>query len=548
MIGICCNQNERETVREFFQLFKTPWEFWILGRYYEVIISTVYETPELKADLKIVFSSEPTNLDTIKNTLVDSSSSGYLVDYNGIRLPIYGKLARLRGPGHPLICGQIDSEVIGIAFSEPPEGILRIGYDLFSEVAFLLSEGQPGEYALIPTLELHISLLREWIVRAGIPLVEIPPIPWGYNFIACLTHDVDFAGIRQHKFDHTMWGFIYRALVGSFLGFLGGTYPFNQLLKNWIAVLSLPLVYMGIIRDFWDEFKEYTEIEKDACSTFFLIPFKKRPGDKVQEKLLAQRATSYDINDVQKQVHDLINQGFEVGLHGIDAWHDVDKGKQELNQIVRVIGQNNVGVRMHWLCFDLSSPAILEEVGFKYDSTFGYNRVIGYRGGTTQVFRPLGVKQLLEVPLHIQDTAMFIALALTSTQAWDLCTKVMNDTARYGGVMTVLWHMRSLAPERLWGEFYKHMLHELRARGAWVSSAGQVVQWFRQRRSIRFEDSRFENGKLRLWLKPESQLSQPFMFIRVYNPQDIEFQKRHGEDTYKDILYNGDTYLEIPLD
>ena len=148
-------------------------------------------------------------------------------------------------------------------------------------MAFLLSEGQPVENALIPTLELHISLLREWIVGAGIPLVEIPPVPWGYQFIACLTHDVDFAGIRRHKLDHTMWGFIYRALVGSLLGFFRGTGSFDRLVKNWIAVFSLPLVYLGLLDDFWDHFDRYAELEKGLSSTFFLIPFKHRVGDKV---------------------------------------------------------------------------------------------------------------------------------------------------------------------------------------------------------------------------------------------------------------------------
>ena len=54
--------------------------------------------------------------------------------------------------------------------------VVRIGFDLFQEVRHLLTLGQPAEFASIPTLELHISLLRELIVSQGLPLVEILPV------------------------------------------------------------------------------------------------------------------------------------------------------------------------------------------------------------------------------------------------------------------------------------------------------------------------------------------------------------------------------------
>src|SRR5438034_4827601 len=85
--------------------------------------------------------------------------------------------------------------------------MLRLGYSLFREVEYLLSVGQPPENAHTPTLDMHIMMLRDWILDAGITLLEIPPSPSGHRFAVCLTHDVDFLRIRDHKFDHTMWGF-----------------------------------------------------------------------------------------------------------------------------------------------------------------------------------------------------------------------------------------------------------------------------------------------------------------------------------------------------
>ena len=550
MIGVACKGAEREIVREFFELFKTPWEFLLEGRNYDVVISTLDEMPKADPRLLIIFSSTPVKFDELRGISIDSVAFDHGINHDRTRLPIYGRLARLRGKGQPLMYdyNQSNSGPVVVKISEPHRKIVRVGYDLFSEVAFLLSQGQPIENSLIPTLEAHISLLRSWIIEAGIPLVEIPPIPWEHSFMACLTHDVDFVGIRRHKFDHTFWGFVYRAVVGSVIDLFRGRGSLARLIRNWMAVVSLPLVYLRLLRDFWDQFERYAEIDKSFSSTFFLIPFRDRIGDKLRGRFSGRRATHYDISDVQKQVEMLVEQGFEIGLHGIDAWHSAEKGKQELRRIAGATGQQEVGVRMHWLYLDHQSPAVLEQAGFSYDSTFGYNETVGYRAGTLQVFRPLGATHLLELPLHIQDTALFNPrrMALSEEAAWDLCKTLIDGATYYGGVVTVLWHLRSLAPERCWGEFYTRLLQELRERGAWFGTARRVVDWFRWRRSVVFEESSFNNNRVQLRLKYGSHGSAPPLFLRVHKPHRLGSMST--ERTFIDIPLTGQSSMEISLD
>jgi len=549
MIGVLCKDSERDTAREFFELFKTPWEFFGEGRHYEVVVSTLAETPALNANLLIIYSSDPAEFDTQKKIARESSASHQLTTADGIRLPIYGKLTTFHRTDGPLMQDKFCSDAFVLGFSEPQGEILRVGYDLFQEIAFLLSDGQPIRYAFIPTLEFHISLLRDWIVNAGIPLVEIPPIPWGHKFIVCLTHDVDFGGIRRHKLDYTMWGFVYRALFGSFSEYAKGNIPFAQVMKNWTAVFSLPLVYLGIIKDFWDDFERYLEIETHLASTFFLIPFKNRAGENMEGQFHGRRATAYDIGDLRKQTERLINRGFEIGLHGIDAWNNAEKGKQEMNRIVEMTGQKDIGVRIHWLFFNRRSPAILEQAGFDYDSTFGYNETIGYKAGTTQVFRPLGIDRLLELPLHIQDTALFFPkrLGLSPTQAWNLCKTILKTATRFGGVITLLWHQRSLAPERLWDEFYVRLVQELKSLGVWFGTASQVVQWFRRRRSVTFGDARHNGDSLGLRINYDADVSEPRMFLRLHRPRKTASSQLKAKSSHIDLLYKGESSIEIPL-
>jgi hypothetical protein len=545
LIGVISCDHEKRIVEEFFQLFKTPWEFYAPDGNYDVVLSTKNEIPRANSKLTIIYGSDITHFNLGEKIDIQSKYRKASVEYKGVEIPIYGKLLTFEGTGEPILKLKDGSEIAGVKLGNSEIKIILLGYNLFEEIYFLLSVGQPRENALIPTLDIHISILRNLIIDAGIPLIEIPPIPAGYDFIASLTHDVDFVGIRKHKFDHTMWGFLYRGSIGSFFSFLKGRYSLSRLVRNWKAVLSLPAIYLGLCKDFWLEFDSYLAIEKDLKSTFFLIPFKNVVGEKISRRNSKWRAARYDITDVEEWAKKLINLGYEIGLHGIDAWHSYEKGCQELKRISEVTKKSEIGVRMHWLCFEEHSPEILEEAGFSYDSTMGYNETIGYLAGTTQVFRPLSVRNILELPLHIQDTSLLNSrkLRLTEEQAWRVCVDFINRLSLHGGVLTILWHMRSLAPERLWDEFYVRLLEELKKRHAWITSAERVVAWFLKRRELSFEDVCFTGDKLVLSLKFDGNISDPDFILRVHLP---ELEGR-GTQNHIDIPLSGKRELEIPL-
>src|SRR5262249_4862353 len=161
---------------------------------------------------------------------------------------------------------------------------------------------------------LHIRLLRNLITANGVRLVEIPPVPYGHRYVACLTHDLDHPSIRRHKFDRTMLGFLYRATLGSLSQLLRGRLSARGLARNWAAAAALPLVYLGLAKDFWLNFSRYTELEGGAPSTFFVIPFADRPGRNAP----SARAARYGAAHISDQLRELAASGCEVALHGID--------------------------------------------------------------------------------------------------------------------------------------------------------------------------------------------------------------------------------------
>lgn len=544
-------ESQFKVIEEFFQLFKTPWEFYEDEREYDVlIISKDTQIEKINAKFFLIFGNEGMEFDIRKKISLDINPNIKVLRFAEFDLPIYTKISTFKNISDCAVCLKSESGIIGLKIKEENKTFFRIGYNLFEEVGFLLSKGQPIECAFIPTLEVHIALLRKWIVNAGIPLIEVPPIPAGYDFIACLSHDVDFVKICNHIFGHAMWGFIYRGLVGSCKKLINGKTSYSRLLQKWKAVLLLPFVYLGLADDFWFQFDRYLKIEKYLKSTYFFIPFKNRVGNKVSNRNASLRAAKYDINDLKKLLSYLIKEGYEIGVHGIDAWHNVESGYQERKRISEIIGESNLGIRMHWLLHDDQTFQILEKAGYLWDSSFGYNETVGYRGGTTQVFRPIEVKNLLELPIHIQDTTLFYPrrMGLSEKQAMNLCKKLINNASICGGVLTINWHQRSLGPERLWEDFYVKLLEELRANRPWFASINQAVGWFRKRRSVSFDEVQFIGDKLRLCLRSSEADIQPPLLIRVHRPQIQNFKNNNNHlKNYFDLTWSGERKIEIPI-
>jgi hypothetical protein len=528
VLGLATDPADTGIVREFFELFKTPWEVASPSRSYPVVLSTVGVPNNLQADQFIVYGSRDEN--SAAEDFVSAVPGRPLeVDCGGTSLPIYGRLALSRRRSESrLAYGGYSADDAGHL---GPGRVRHIGYDLFEEVRLLLTEGQPPSMASTPTLELHIALLRRFLLDAGMSFVEIPPRPAGYEFICCLTHDVDFFGIRRHKFDRTLAGFLARATVGTLRDLARKRRPLREAVRNWVAVLSLPSIHAGLVEDFWKPFDDYAAIEDPRQSTFFLVPFKGKPGTAPDGSVHPDRAVRYEISDIAEQVEQGERRGSELAIHGIDAWRDASAGRAEMAQLTAVTGRPARGIRSHWLYFDSGAPAKLEAAEFEYDSTLGYNDAVGYRAGTSQAFRLPGCKTLMELPLSIMDSALFSSdrMGLTEGEAIECCRQIIANARQFGGTVVLNWHCRSLAPERLWGRFYQGLLNEISGgERAWFATAGQAVDWFRWRRSIQFEQTSAEAVEI----SADHRTSGPAGTIRLHltgqhpTVRDLSFEGR----------------------
>ena len=510
MISVFASEADQPVVREFFELFKTPWRFHAAAAPATILLCAGRDVPANDAALVIVFASGLISSDANAGARSEAKTGPEIFNHAGFELPIYG--SRL-----------VETSSRQIVFRRGHTNgrpFVRIGFDLFAEVRHLLTCGQPTEYAAAPTLELHIAFLRDLILSHSLPLVEIPPRPAGHAFTVCLTHDVDHVGIRNHKFDHTMFGFLYRATFGSVLDVCTGRKNAGQLAQNFFAVLRLPLVHLGLARDFWHQFDHYVALENGLPSTFFVIPKKGETGLAAGGKRPSKRAASYDAADLRDILQRLQAAGKEVAVHGLNAWRDAVAGRDERERITGLVGGGAAGIRMHWLYFDANAPEKLEAAGYVYDSTVGYNHTVGYRAGTSQVFKPLNTEHLLELPMHVMDTALFYPsyLNLSPKQAEGTVFPFIENAVHFGGVLTVNWHDRSLAPERLWGDFYARLLEQLQISRPWFATAAQTVAWFHQRRAATFEVAAADESRVKIKLPATGDDRLPALRVRIFPP------------------------------
>ena len=381
--------------------------------------------------------------------------------------------------------------------------------DIFKKISNLLNQGIAHNRE--PLCEFYLDRLREKL-KQFTTLVEIPPVPWGYSYMVALTHDVDITSVKERS-----WLSVGYAIYNCFL---------NRVFRDGIKILMAKAkaksfnFKKSFMKDPWNCFEEWLRIENEmgVKSSFYFIPFKDVAGIDAPKI----REAKYDLDE--GLIRRLVEGGWEVGVHGIDNWKSIEKGEEELERISKLT-DTKVGTRIHWLFFDKDTWKRLDKAGYYYDTSFGYNEDVGFRAGTLQVYQPGDVKNLVELPLNIQDGSLFRRkyLNLSEEEAKKRCDEIFGYAKKYGGVITLLWHQVSLAAPHNWGEFYRYLVEKGLKEGAWVTRAIDVVDWFKMRRDVRLSYIK-EGNELDIWIKGlEFRENIPEMRLRIHvEPERIK--------------------------
>lgn len=282
--------------------------------------------------------------------------------------------------------------------------------------------------------------------------------PENKNFAICLTHDVDEI---YPPFSHTLLSSFYHLRDLNFKKLR------EQLFWQRKGKKHSP---------YWN-FQQIIDLEKryNAKSSFYFLA-----TDKDIKRF------RYNIEDLKSELINIVDEGWGVGLHGgYFTFNDFEKIKKEKRRLEKSIGREVIGYRNHYLRFKTPDTwELLAKAGFKYDLTFGYNDMIGFRNGMCHPFKPFNLNSnkeidILEIPLNIMDGALF-GFVKSFEQAWKMTKKLIDTVEKYHGVLTILWHSNNFNCKfkEHWVRLYEDILNYGRARNAWMTSGEEIWKWW----------------------------------------------------------------------
>ena len=279
--------------------------------------------------------------------------------------------------------------------------------------------------------------------------------PENKKFAVCLTHDIDVVQFPKISIITDAARSLYHFQIKDAL-----KGPFHKINKKWNPI--------------WN-FKDIMALEEKyvAKSSFYFMGLEKGDQD-----------FNYEPEDLSQEMGHIIDQGWEVGLHGgHEAFKNLDVLKREKDRLEKVLGKKVIGYRNHFLRFRVPDTwELLTEAGFEYDATYGHSYCVGFRNGMCHPFRPYNLKtnseiDILEIPLAIMDMTLYDTyMRLDAQSAWMVAKNLIDTAEKYNGVLTILWHNTYLIEQNL--KFYMKILEYCHNKNAWITSGENIYNFW----------------------------------------------------------------------
>jgi len=340
-------------------------------------------------------------------------------------------------------------------FSDLPEDLAGI-YSSKEEYGGKLDEYDRFLYQFSKNKEVLKPIVSTYLIRHKLLDVEWPE---NRKFAVCLTHDIDTIAPSLKYSLYSAAKFASRL----------------QFKESWQR-MALKLKKNKSGNPFYN-FREISSIERKygAKSSFYFKTTSSDPIDWV-----------YDIKDLSEEIANLADLKFEVGLHGgFYSYNNADELRKEKQALESVLGHQVNGIRMHCLRFAIPNTwRLLANIGFKYDTTFGYSDMPGFRNGMCHPYKPYDLSSqeeinFLEIPLTIMDASLF---KMPFEKAWATIESLIDATEENKGVLTILWHNNTFDKVIYgkWASLYERILAVLKDKNAWMTSGEEIYEhWTR---------------------------------------------------------------------
>jgi hypothetical protein len=390
-------------------------------------------------------------------------------------IPIVGKPRKSQG-GEPIFWFRNKTEKIP-AF-ELKGNILSCNIDIFSIISWILRKQTArsatetlDSYPLfrhltsnfrVPIVDEYVEFFWEALKIAcrirDIPLLRIRPWPVGLP-ACCITHDIDY--IRTNFSQD-----LFRSIRD---------------LKDLRMKRCFRNVFSGLL-------KLLVPSQFTKCSAVFepelqrldsLIKFDQHAGIRPTYFIMPQGTDGYSPSDPSLSTRlNLLNLlKYEVALHAPPDY----LGRNLLSKFGICGQQDFVGVRYH----NLEMPSkenrlrmVFRESNIQYDSTVGYENIIGFRSGTCRPYK-IYRTQITELPLTLMDVTLQ-KTPYRYSEIVDLIDKVSLKK----GIFVFLFHPNYIDRDL---ELYKNVIRDLRERNFWMTTCKEATERWSSLSSVNVE-------------------------------------------------------------
>ena len=241
-----------------------------------------------------------------------------------------------------------------------------------------------------------------------------------------ISHDVDHISVWEHTKDLILPKFIVRAKLELFSGKISLSEFFNR---------------MGdFFQNQWHRVPEVIAANKaEGIKSAFFFGVNNGVG------------LNYPVEFAIPWINHAIEEGFEVGVHGID-FDSLEKVKKEYSTFKELSALNSFGIRMHYLRQNEHTFNYMEQSGYRFDASEQ-----GYKN-------PYLIGKMWEFPLQIMDgwvvngekRYQFRNLEQCKDYTKEKIDKAINEELN---VLSILFHDRYFSSSfKTWKNWYEWLL------------------------------------------------------------------------------------------
>ena len=264
-------------------------------------------------------------------------------------------------------------------------------------------------------------------------------------------------------------------------------YPtFVMWLKNALGRKRFSFACFG--ENYLASLEEYLKIDKDyigGLSSHLFVAAPIRPMCWYQFYAHYLIDPSYKISSKYgRKLHELIQEyKASVGIHGsffsLSHSGSFEKEKDILENWAENLILFN---RQHWLNIsNLDELKRLYRAGIRFDSSLGWNGVLGVRGGFLRPYPIyLGEDEVLwEIPMLLMDGVLFDELRLSEKDVIDKAIDSLIKVRDVGGCVALNWHERTRVSSYGWGQAYDKILEWCKKQGFLFYSSSNMIERIR---------------------------------------------------------------------